>query len=74
MRLYGELTGRADVEAETRARIEAEAIQSRAELLALLETSGDALADDVAATVARWERDRPAAWADALMQEVLTHV
>jgi HK97 family phage portal protein len=73
MRLYGELTGRADVEAETRARIEAEAAQSRAELLALLETSGDTLAEDVAATVARWERDRPGAWADAVMQEVLTH-
>jgi HK97 family phage portal protein len=74
MRVYGHLAQRPHIESETRARIEAEAAQSRAELLALLETSDGQLAEAVAETVERWERTRPAAFADALMQEVLTHV
>jgi HK97 family phage portal protein len=74
MRLYGHLAQRPDIEAETRSRIEAEAAQSRAELLALLDANGGDLADEVAQIVARWERDRPSAVADALLQEILSHV
>jgi Phage portal protein len=74
MRVYGHLAQRLDIEAETRTRIEAEAAESRAELQAVLESAGSNLAEVVADTVARWERERPGAVADALMQEVLTHV
>lgn len=63
-----------DPVAATHALVVAHVETSRAQLHALIDAAPADLAAEAEALLTRWERDRPGALADALMEEELAHV